>query len=351
MPHLLRFVLVPAAILSGVAHADVSGYAYGQDWMAPHDSPLAVAGDFEPTEEYETRKILGWTVMVSGRLREESPAQVTKSLRIIQAQLTRILYVVPSNAVSKLKRVKIWLTLDPSRNQNGVYHPDRQWLIDRGLNPDFAKSIELPNNEFSSQWHHEPATVLHELAHAYHDMHLPRGYQNPDILETYNRVMATGKYDYVLHANGTFLEAYATTNANEYFAELTQAYFHGNQFYPFVRGEVKQYDPDGARMILTSWVRAAVKWHSCSELGSVASRNEGHGTKLYNFVNRTDETRRIFWLNGQGEIRRPGDTVQAGEQWSQVTWPFHAWLITDADDECVGIVVPGTENTTVSINR
>jgi dipeptidyl-peptidase-4 len=36
---------------------------------------------------------------------------------------------------------------------------------------------------------------------------------------------------------------YAATNHKEYFAEGTEAYFYHNDFYPFVRAELKQHDP------------------------------------------------------------------------------------------------------------
>jgi hypothetical protein len=35
---------------------------------------------------------------------------------------------------------------------------------------------------------------------------------------------------------------YALTDHKEYFAEMTEAFFGTNDFYPFVRGELKQHD-------------------------------------------------------------------------------------------------------------
>jgi len=36
---------------------------------------------------------------------------------------------------------------------------------------------------------------------------------------------------------------YAANNDKEYFAEGTEAYFYRNDFYPFVRAELKEHDP------------------------------------------------------------------------------------------------------------
>lgn len=42
-------------------------------------------------------------------------------------------------------------------------------------------------------------------------------------------------------------------NEKEYFAELTEAYFGKNDFYPFTRAELKTHDPKGYRMIEAVW--------------------------------------------------------------------------------------------------
>lgn len=36
---------------------------------------------------------------------------------------------------------------------------------------------------------------------------------------------------------------YALTDEKEFFAEMTEAYFGANDFYPFVAGELKQAEP------------------------------------------------------------------------------------------------------------
>ena len=55
--------------------------------------------------------------------------------------------------------------------------------------------------------------------------------------------MESGLYDEVLDYTGREVRHYAATNHKEYFAESTEAYFGRNDFYPFVRAELKEHDP------------------------------------------------------------------------------------------------------------
>ena len=43
--------------------------------------------------------------------------------------------------------------------------------------------------------------------------------------------------------DGRRVKHYALTDQKEFFAEMSEAYFGTNDFYPFVRGELMQHDP------------------------------------------------------------------------------------------------------------
>ena len=96
--------------------------------------------------------------------------------------------------------------------------------------------------------------VLHELAHGYHHRFLG-GYDHPEIAAAYRRAMDAERYDSVLHWDGKTVRAYAANNPQEYFAELTEAWFGANDFYPFVRAEVVAHDPEGAKLLERLWGR------------------------------------------------------------------------------------------------
>jgi hypothetical protein len=86
-----------------------------------------------------------------------------------------------------------------------------------------------------------PAVILHELVHAYH--HQILGFDEPRIKAAYDGAMKAGLYDKVLLYTGQTVRHYAATNHMEYFAEGSEAYFYRNDFYPFVRAELEEYDP------------------------------------------------------------------------------------------------------------
>jgi hypothetical protein len=97
----------------------------------------------------------------------------------------------------------------------------------------------------------QPCMLLHELAHAYHDQVL--GFGHPGILAAYERAKASGAYDAVLRSTGKVERHYAMTDAKEYFAEGTEAYFGVNDFYPFVRAELEQHDPGLLKLLGELW--------------------------------------------------------------------------------------------------
>jgi hypothetical protein len=98
-----------------------------------------------------------------------------------------------------------------------------------------------------------PAALLHEVAHAYHDRFAPGGIHNNIIHEAYQDAVGSGIYEHVLNVTGIMHQANAITNAMEYFANTTTAYFLRNDDFPADRAELAQTDPAGLRMIQRIW--------------------------------------------------------------------------------------------------
>ena len=67
--------------------------------------------------------------------------------------------------------------------------------------------------------------------------------------------MAAKRYDSVLRINGSDVKAYACSNPQEYFAEASEAFFGTNDFFPFVRAELKRHDPDAFELLGKLWGR------------------------------------------------------------------------------------------------
>lgn len=209
---------------------------------------------FAPTDQYETRKIEGWTVLVNKRLIKEHPELADQALTLLQHQLYQVIRKVPAAPVEKLRTIRFWVEEAESVPRCTAYHPNPQWLRENGKNPDKAHSIEIGNVHHFLEWTLEqPWMVLHELSHAYHHRFLKGGFENPEVKAAYQAAMRSRLYDSVLKINGERTKAYAVTNHMEFFAEQSESYFGTNDFYPFVSSELKQHDPETFALLRRVW--------------------------------------------------------------------------------------------------
>jgi hypothetical protein len=206
---------------------------------------------FEPTSNYDIQDIHGWKVYVNKRLLNEDKALGDRMIPFVRAKLLDVALRLPAGAVERLRQVKIWVEAD-SKVTCACYHPSRQWLVNNGFNPEKAKSIEFGRPKNAIAWsRQQPAMFIHELAHAYH--HQVLGYGQKDIRAAYEKAKASKSYDSVLLYNGKKTRHYAMNNDQEYFAEATEAYFATNDFYPFVRAELREHDPTGFAVVKDMW--------------------------------------------------------------------------------------------------
>jgi hypothetical protein len=212
------------------------------------------------TAAHQTNSIEGWTVLINERLLTDDKAATAKALELLRVQLQEIVRVVPAAAVAKLREVTLWFSPEyPGVKPKAEYHPGAGWLREHGRDPAMVKGIEFTDvRNFEAETRRMPNFTLHELAHAYHDRVLARGFDNPDIKAAYERAKASGKYEKVERwfGNGRpnkFERAYAMTDPMEYFAETTEAFFSRNDFFPFNRAELKQHDPQMDQLLARLW--------------------------------------------------------------------------------------------------
>lgn len=191
------------------------------------------------------KNIEGWKVDVDPALLEgKHQKEGAIALQMLANHLQRIKVLVPQPQLGKLQTIGIWIERAHPVLGNMQYHPGARWLKDHGHDPRLVKKVHITHASAllsRQQMLKHPAVILHELAHGYHDQIL--GFEHPDVKKAYDRAMAAGKYQEVLLYTGRLVKHYGTTNHKEYFAEATEAYFYRNDFYPFVAGELKQYDP------------------------------------------------------------------------------------------------------------
>ena len=138
----------------------------------------------------------------------------------------------------------------------GCLHWSAGWLIANG-NVAFKEGhIEFYSAEqFLSSRSQQPMALLHEHAHGYErrlsDANLTRRIDTTFaevVLRAglYLSVEFTGQPD-------SKHKAYAATNPREYFAETTEAFFGVNDYFPFHRQQLKEYDPAGYEVIRDAW--------------------------------------------------------------------------------------------------
>ncbi len=211
---------------------------------------------FTPTTDYKVLTIEGWKVLVNKELTDDHPDLSEKTLKLLESHLYRITRVVPANALAEIRQVPIWVEYKnrPEKHSCMCYHPGRKWLVDNNFNPDKTDSVELAGAENFLKWTvPQPWMILHELAHGYHDRVIKHGH--PELNAAYRNAKKSGTYDKVLHINGSMRKAYAMNNTQEYFAEATEAFVGTNDFYPFVKSELKKHDPQLYDLLKKLWAK------------------------------------------------------------------------------------------------
>ena len=206
----------------------------------------------KPAPRYTVRKIEGFSIHINDDLLTSHKGLGDKALKLLATKLYDVTRVVPPKALAGLRKVHIWLERDNPKGMCAVYHPSPRWLTNHGRNPAKGRCVEIANATRFLAWSNsQPSMVLHELAHAYH--HQIIGHGNKDVRAAYKQAVASKGYEKVLHYSGREKRAYALKNQMEYFAELTEAYFGVNDFYPFVRAEVLKHDPQMYKALKKVW--------------------------------------------------------------------------------------------------
>lgn len=222
-------------------------------------STAGVRGDGPPVPAKPThhvrRELEGWLVQIDDRLLEGRGKETgDRAARLLSNRLYDIKLVVPAEKVARLQQVVIWLDLTHGELRSAQYHPDATWLTEHGYDPALVKCVHIPDAaEFASLKHQQvqPWSVLHELAHAYHDQVL--GFDDAAIRAAWDKFRASGKYESVLHINGTMVRHYGLTDHKEFFAEMTEAYFGVNDFFPFNRAELRREEPELYALLKRIW--------------------------------------------------------------------------------------------------
>lgn len=208
-----------------------------------------------------TRQIEGWTVQVDDRLLAPPHAELgARTLRFLEAKLADIILVMPPEQLARLRAVSIVVDLDHGALRSMQYHPSAAWLAGNGYSTGLVRCVHIPiaaQLATARNVREQPWVILHELAHAYHDQHL--GFDDARIRDAYEQYRAGGRGEATLLHNGTRVHHYGLTDHKEFFAEMTEAYFGANDFFPFNRAELLTAEPAIHALIQSIWSPAPAR--------------------------------------------------------------------------------------------
>jgi hypothetical protein len=219
----------------------------------PKTEPISPAS----TDMFEIRNIEGWAVYIKKQDLKDHPVEMIDAIDHLQNQLYQVRLTVPAPAVAIMQQqVPVWMEYDTEPGMS--FHPSYKWLLERGYpSPEGLTSLisNCRAKNFTKSSLHQPWVILHEMTHGYDFLYLGQGrhYSIPRIEAAYESAKKSGKYESVLCRYSKGAEHYAITNKMEYFAENSEAYFGTNDFYPFVRAELKEHDPNVYSLLQELW--------------------------------------------------------------------------------------------------
>lgn len=200
--------------------------------------------------------------------------------------------------------------------------------------------LKLPSDRFKD--HRDICT--HEFAHTVFNYGL-----SPNVQELVRKQFKTST------DVGLWKTAYASTNADEFFAELSMWYVDSRGDYGRIkptpregRDWFRKYDPE-AFAVLDKIYSGAIKIERINwdKLAARPAKDEAILRSLSSdqpttilFENRTATDYSLFWLDFQGKRKSYG-VLHAGENLGQNTYATHPWLIAKPDGQAVAVYIPG----------
>jgi hypothetical protein len=277
------------------------------------------ASAFTPTSAYKELKIAEFTVFVHPECYRQPGKIAVDSLERLRIKLEEINRLVPKKHLDVLHKVRIWIVwVKPEKDDpvgTASYHIGPGWLKDNGHNPDMANAVEIPMKGALTAdmcFRDQPMFLLHELTHAYH--HQVLGHDNPDVKHAFQQAKERKLFAKVARVYfGKYekpVKAYAMTNDMEFLAEITEAYFGVNDWFPFTWEDLKRHDP--------------VSWKLMEKIWGPLERKE----KAVNLTvrNETEKVAVLYWIQGDGNLKE-FETIKPGKSIVRPTFTGHRWQV------------------------
>jgi hypothetical protein len=207
---------------------------------------------------YTNYILSGFNVLVQDVAFTNNSSLTNNAIDLLETKLIEISqFNIDPIKMDSLKAVPIFMDWNTTTGA-AVYHPSEAWLIANGYIPEKARCVEISNITNFINWtnQNQPYMVMHELAHAYHHRVLDNN--SSTITNAFNNAISNNLYTNVSYhtGGGNYINqptAYALTNEFEYFAEITEAYFGLNDYFPFDYNDLINYDSVGFNAALFVW--------------------------------------------------------------------------------------------------
>lgn len=190
-----------------------------------------------------------------------------KAMKKVKSDIDFIESMIPEAALKVMQAKPIWFEENNEKNSSAAwYHKGTGSGLAYGNLAAKEKCVEITNYKYYVDWtaQNQPLMVLHELCHLYHDQGLG-GDGNNDINMAYNNAKNKGLYKTYYYRTslsdqkGTAYEesgsnkCYCMTDNWEFFAEMCEAYWGENDYYPFNYMQLKDHDPVAFALMEKIW--------------------------------------------------------------------------------------------------
>lgn len=223
---------------------------------------LSASSCFADTSiELNERSFEGWQIRTEKSLESKPDSGFLKLQKLLESDLIQLGFTLPEKALKKLKQISITLLERRECLKPHAFHIDPKWLKGNcGMSESLSRSLVGTKGTiilsgvgvFLETRSMQPSALLHEFSHGFLAL-IDNELLVKELRSTFEKAKKARKYKKVLHYHGKKIDAYALTDVHEYFAEGSESYFGTNEFFPFVRPELKIYDPDLFKVLIKIW--------------------------------------------------------------------------------------------------
>ncbi len=220
-------------------------------------------GGLTPLSSYRTEPIGQFVVLWHPAMAEEDPGFALRVRAALIYDLESVTRSVSPGALRALAGTRLAVapatprvpTL-PSGGRGAGTHVSAAWLVAHGFDAEREGAIEIYDARDYLAWRAEqPLMMLHELTHV---LEMGANRATLALLEqAFRKAVDAGSYEavpYILAPLGVTRRAYAIGNFKEYGAELSEAFYGRNDYYPYTRPDLIAHDPSGCHAVAALWM-------------------------------------------------------------------------------------------------